>query len=115
MNLQEFHGENWVEEVLMNDLPVLVDFRGPGEIFNASEDALLKEIQEDWRLPVRIGTLDAELYPEVARTYHIPDFPTLVLFFGGEIQYTSWGLDRVRRMISFWFKTSETTPVKIWN
>ena len=115
MDLMEFNGENWTEEVLKTDLPVLVDFRLPGEVPNELEDKLLEELQSHWGSLVRVGILDGENCPEVAETYRISDFPTLTLFYGGEIYYTTWGWGRVRRMITFWLKVSREVPQKVWN
>jgi hypothetical protein len=104
-----------VEEVLMTDLPVLVDFRFATNDSDAQEDALLEELQEEWGLRVRIGLLDAARYPEIAGAYHISDYSTLGMFYGGNIHYATWGSGRVKKMVLFWMKPSRPTPVRVWN
>jgi thioredoxin 1 len=115
MDLMEFNEENWTEEVLQSELPVLVDFRLPGEAPNEAEDALLEELQTQWGSLVHVGILDGENCPEVAAAYHVTDFPTLTLFYGGEIHYTTWGWERLGRMIAFWLKDSRVAAQKVWN
>jgi thioredoxin 1 len=104
MEFLNFTEENWESEVLESEIPVLVDFRLPGTGSHVIEDLLLDEIQTQWSHRIKIGTLDAEEYPEMAPNYHISDFSTLTLFYGGEIQFAAWGSGRVRRMVAFWLK-----------
>ncbi len=115
MNFIEFNGDNWKDEVIKTDKPVLVDFRLPGAGSQVVEDLLLGKLQDQWGDQLRIGIVDARKNPEIAQSYNINDFSTLTLFLEGEPQYTCWGSGRVRRMIGFWLSPLKAKLEKAWN
>ena len=75
--------DNFAQEVLRSDRPVLVDFWaewcGPCQ-------ALAPTIEEVARgeTAVKVGKVNVDNEPELARQYRIMSIPTLMVFRGGE-------------------------------
>lgn len=77
--------QNFDEEVLKSDKPVLVDFWapwcGPCQMMSPIIDALAEEMKEE----AKICKLDVDQNPEKASEYGIMSIPSLKIFKGGEI------------------------------
>lgn len=80
----EVTSENFNNEVLQSDQPVLVDFWaewcGPCKMIAP----IVEEISEEYDGTLRVGKLDADEYGEILMQYGIMGIPTLILFKGGE-------------------------------
>ena len=75
--------ENWEQEVLKSELPVLVDFWAewcpPCRLIGPVVDALA----EDFKGRARVGKLDVDASPEVAGRFGVCSIPTLLVFKNG--------------------------------
>lgn len=82
---QEFTDQNFDQEVLKSDKPVLVDFWapwcGPCQVMGPIIEELAKEIGDK----AKIGKLNVDENPEVSEKYGIMSIPTLKIFKGGQI------------------------------
>lgn len=80
-----FTDENFNEEVLSSDIPVLVDFYadwcGPCKMLAPVIETLATE-QEG---KVKVGKLNVDDSPETARKYGIMSIPTLLYIKNGEV------------------------------
>ena len=80
-----FTDENFEEEVLKSDTPVLVDFFaewcGPCKMLAPIIDELAKEYGDKWK----IGKCDVDASPETAQKYGIQSIPTLIFVKNGEV------------------------------
>ena len=80
-----FTDENFNEEVLASDIPVLVDFYadwcGPCKMLAPVIETLATE-QEG---KVKVGKLNVDDSPETARKYGIMSMPTLLYIKNGEV------------------------------
>ena len=80
-----FTDENFNEEVLSSNLPVLVDFYadwcGPCKMLAPVIEALAGELEGK----VKIGKLNVDNAPETAQNYGIMSIPTLLYFKNGEV------------------------------
>ncbi|MBP3594761.1 MAG: thioredoxin [Lachnospiraceae bacterium] len=80
-----FTDENFNEEVLASDIPVLVDFYadwcGPCKMLAPVIETLATE-QEG---KVKVGKLNVDDSPETARKYGIMSIPTLLYIKNGEV------------------------------
>jgi len=77
--------DNFDEEVLKSDIPVLVDFYaqwcGPCK----SLAPLIAEIAEEYAGKVKVCKLDIDSEPELTSAYDVMSVPTLLLFKNGQI------------------------------
>ncbi len=85
MAAQHFTTENFNEEVLQSDKPVLVDFWatwcGPCRMIAPAVEQLATEY--DGR--AKVGKVDVDENPDIARQFGVMSIPTLVVIKGGEV------------------------------
>lgn len=83
-NTFEVTENNFPNEVLSNETPVLVDFWaewcGPCKMIAPIVD----EIATEYEGKISVGKLDADAHPNILTQYGIMGIPTLILFKGGE-------------------------------
>ena len=76
--------ENFEQEVLKSDIPVLVDFWavwcGPCQMVGP----ILSEIAEENEGKFKVGKINVDEQPELARQFGIMTIPTLMVFKGGQ-------------------------------
>ena len=81
---------NFQQEVLQSDKPVLVDFFatwcGPCRMVGP----ILEEIAEE-REDIKVCKIDVDQEPELAAQYRVVSIPTLAVFEKGEVVATSLG------------------------
>ena len=91
-NTLEFTDENFEQEVLKSDQPVLVDFWAewcmPCRMLAPTIDKLAK----DYSGKVKVGKLDTDANRDVAMKYGISAIPTVILFKNGEVEQKFVGL-----------------------
>ncbi len=82
----KFTDDNFEEEVLKSDKPVLVDFYaewcGPCKMMAPIIDELAKQYDGKWV----IGKMDVDQNPERAQEFGIQSIPTLIIFKGGKVE-----------------------------
>jgi thioredoxin 1 len=82
---QVFTDDNFKEEVLKSELPVLVDFFaqwcGPCKMMAP----VIDELAEEFSGKFVIGKCDVDENPEVTQTYGVTALPTIKFFKDGEI------------------------------
>jgi len=87
-----FTDENFNEEVLSSDIPVLVDFYadwcGPCKMLAPVIETLAAELEGK----VKIGKLNVDDAPETAQKFGIMSIPTLLYFKNGELVKKSIGV-----------------------
>ena len=101
-NVQAVTDENFEEEVLKSDKPVLVDFWavwcGPCRMLAPIVDEVAKEFSEK----AKVVNLNVDENAQTSSKYNIKGIPTLLLFNGGEIKdqiVGSTSKDNITRMI----------------
>ena len=84
--------DNFEEEVLRSDKPVLVDFWatwcGPCRMLAP----VIAQIAEEQEGKIKVGKIDVDEQPELAIRYGIASIPTLKVFKNGEVTNTSVGV-----------------------
>lgn len=83
--------QNFEQEVLRADMPVLVDFWaswcGPCQMLAP----VIAEIAEEYAGKVKVGKVNVDEQPNLANRYGIASIPTVMLFKNGEVVSTSLG------------------------
>ena len=78
-------GENFDQEILQSDLPVLVDFWaewcGPCKMISPIVDEIAEELRGKLKV-VKVNVDDAQ---DLAGKYQVMSIPTLLVFKGGEV------------------------------
>ncbi|PIZ75037.1 thioredoxin [Candidatus Peregrinibacteria bacterium CG_4_10_14_0_2_um_filter_38_24] len=80
-----FTKDNFEEEVVKSDKPVLVDFFaqwcGPCKMMGPVIEELAKEYEGTWK----IGKCDIDESPELAEQFGVQSIPTLLFFKDGKV------------------------------
>ncbi|GAB4364363.1 MAG: thioredoxin TrxA [Methylohalobius sp. ZOD2] len=83
--------DNFDQEVVQSDRPVLVDFWaewcGPCKMIAP----VLDQIAEDYRERLKIAKLNIDENPKTPQNFGVRGIPTLMLFKGGEVEATKVG------------------------
>ncbi len=84
--------ENFDDEVIQSDIPVLVDFWaewcGPCKVIGPTIDALAA----DYQGKVKVAKLNVDDSPETAGRFGVRSIPTLIVFKDGEAQQATIGV-----------------------
>lgn len=84
-NTTELTDDNFEQEVLKSDVPVLVDFWAEWCAPCRAIAPAVEEIAEEYQGKAKVGKLDVDSNPKVAVEYGIRSIPTLLVFKNGEI------------------------------
>jgi thioredoxin 1 len=80
-----FTDQNFEQEVIKSDKPVLVDFWapwcGPCQVMGPIIEELSKEMGDK----VKIGKLNVDENPETSQKYEIMSIPSIKIFKGGKV------------------------------
>ncbi|PWQ99798.1 thioredoxin TrxA [Leucothrix pacifica] len=101
MSIVELSDDNFDEEVLKSNQPVLVDYWaewcGPCK----SIAPLLGEVAEEYTDKIKVAKLNIDDNPKTPPTYGIRGIPTLMLFKDGEVKSTKVGALTKSQLTSF--------------
>lgn len=81
----ELTDQNFEEQVLKSDKPVLVDFWAQWCGPCLAIAPAIEELSKEFDGKAVVGKLDVDSNPEVAMKYGIRNIPTLLVFKGGEV------------------------------
>lgn len=82
-NTFELTSSNFQSQVIESRLPVLVDFGAEWCPPCRMLEPIVNEIAGAFAAQMRVGTLDADAYPELQERYGVMGLPTLILFVNG--------------------------------
>ncbi len=83
--LVEFTDQNFEQEVLSSDVPVLVDFWATWCAPCMAITPIIEELAEEFHGRVKFGKLDVDHNRQVAMKYLIRSIPTLLVFKDGRV------------------------------
>ena len=90
MSAISINKDNYNEEVLNSSKPVLLDFWAPWCGPCRKVTPILEEIAEE-RIDIKVGKVNVDEQPELAREFMIMNIPTIVLMKDGKIVNQSIG------------------------
>ena len=90
MSAINIHNNNFHNEVLNSDKPVLLDFWAPWCCPCRRVVPLVEEIAEE-RSDIKVGKVNVEEQPELARQFGVKSIPMLVVMKDGEVIKRSVG------------------------
>ncbi len=90
--MKEFTTQNFEEEVLKSDIPVVVDFWATWCQPCLKLGPILEEMEKDYDGEVKFGKLNIENDQEIATKYGVMSIPTILFIKDGEVQQKAVGL-----------------------
>ncbi len=83
-NLTQITADDFQNEVISADMPVLVDFGavwcGPCKML----DPVVEQLANEWQTKMKVVKVDVDHHPEIAMQYQVMGVPTLILFKNGQ-------------------------------
>ncbi|PKM70219.1 MAG: thioredoxin [Firmicutes bacterium HGW-Firmicutes-19] len=83
MKIIKINEDNFIQEVLQSDRPVIVDFYadwcGPCKMVSPVLEEIAYQQNE-----IKIAKLDVDAYPALAQQFGVNSIPTIIAFKGGQ-------------------------------
>jgi thioredoxin 1 len=99
-NVVNFTDQNFENEVLKSDTPVLVDFTatwcGPCKALAP----IVEKIADDYAGKVKVGKLDIDANPDLTAKYGVRSVPTVLVFKGGQKVGQHMGLTSREKLLT---------------
>jgi thioredoxin 1 len=92
--------DNFQNEVLNADKPVLVDFTAVWCPPCKMIDPIVKQLAQDWDGKVKVVKLDADENPNILMQFGVLGIPTLLLFKGGQVQERVTGYQPKEKLLT---------------
>jgi thioredoxin 1 len=102
---------NFEREVLVSDLPVLVDFWASWCPPCKMTEPVIDELTVEYDGRIKVGKLNVDQNPQAAMRYQVMGVPTFAIFFDGEIAEQRVGAQsksQLKRLIDSVLSTSQT-------
>jgi thioredoxin len=91
-NVIELTDDNFEQEVLKSDVPVLVDFWAEWCMPCKMLGPTIEKLAKDYQGKVKVGKVDTDSNRDTALKYSISNIPTVILFKNGEMNQRFVGL-----------------------
>ena len=96
----ELTDDNFADEVLTSDEPVLVDFWASWCMPCKMLKPTLDQVASSFAGKAKVGVVDTDANQDTAKRYGISAVPTLILFKGGQVQKKFVGLTGIDDLTS---------------
>lgn len=96
----KFTTDNFDEEVLKSDKPVLVDFWATWCAPCRMQGPIIEELADE-RSDIKVGKLDVDENPEIAQKYGVMSIPTLLVIENGEVVHQMVGVQTKQQISDF--------------
>jgi thioredoxin 1 len=101
LSVQKFDVNNFEEEVLKSDQPVLVDFWaswcGPCKAVSP----VVEELAQEYAGRIKVGKVNVDENRELANRYRVMSIPTLAIFKNGDESQRSVGFQGKQQLARF--------------
>ncbi len=95
-NVVEFTDQNFEEQVLQSDQPVLVDFWAEWCMPCRMLAPTIDKIANEYSGKVKVGKVDTDVNRDVSIKYNISAIPTVILFKDGQVAQKFVGIRQER-------------------
>jgi thioredoxin 1 len=85
MAVEEFTDENFDQEVLQSDQPVLVDFWAPWCMPCRALTPVIEELAAENQGSAKVGKYNVQDFQQFATKYSVESIPTVIVVRGGEV------------------------------
>ena len=99
MSVVTVTNENFSDEVLSSDKPVLLDFWATWCPPCMMQSPIVDELAEE-RSDIRVGKVNVDEQPELAEKFDIENIPTLIIFKGGKAVKVLVGLRSKEQLLA---------------
>lgn len=100
MSVLKITKDNFNQEVIESDKPVLLDFWaswcGPCKMVGP----IVEQVAEETIEAVKVGKVNVDEEPELAQAFHVMSIPTLVVMKEGKVVQTSVGVKPKQAILS---------------
>lgn len=96
----ELNKNNFDKEVFKSNGITLVDFWSPWCGFCQKQLPIVNELNENLEGKIKVGTVNLDESPEIAKTYNIASIPTFILFKDGKIKTRLTGLQSKMELLN---------------
>jgi len=90
--------QNFEQEVLKSDLPMLVDFGaewcGPCRM----QAPIIEELAKEFEGKAKVGKLEVDQNPQTAQKFQVMSIPTIIIFQKGESVWQGVGLQQKKNL-----------------
>jgi thioredoxin 1 len=98
-NLVSILGEQFEEQVLKSDLPVIVEF---GAVWCGPCKRMEPELEKlalQWKDRIRLVRMDVDEASDLAVRMNVMSVPTVILFVNGEVRQRAMGFQPLDRLV----------------
>jgi thioredoxin len=95
-NVVELTDQNFEQEVLKSDIPVLVDFWAEWCMPCRMLGPTIDKLATDYAGKIKVGKVDTDANRDTAIKFAISNIPTVILFSGGQMAQRFVGLKQER-------------------